>query len=316
MNKALMKVYITKKIITLIFVILFSTYAYSIENQILYKIDNEIITSIDLEREINYLSALNPNIKNLEKNRVKKLSMNSLIREKIKLNELLKYIDSIDVEEQYLNLLVESMFLKLELNSFEEFTEYLKRNGVKIQDVKKKLKIEIAWNQLIYSKFSKNLKIDKAQIKKNLLSKDNLFINNYLLSEILFNVSNTGNYEEKFNLIKKDIGEKGFKNAALIHSVSETSSLGGNIGWIDENTLNIKIKEKISKLKINQYTKPIKVPAGFLILKLNDIKKIKKNINLDEEIEKIVKVKTNQQLNQFANIYFNKIKKDIKIDEL
>ena len=316
MNKALMKVYITKKIITLIFVTLFSTYAYSIENQILYKIDNEIITSIDLEREINYLSALNPNIKNLEKNRVKKLSMNSLIREKIKLNELLKYIDSIDVEEQYLNLLIESMFLKLELNSFEEFIKYLKRNGVKIQDVKEKLKIEIAWNQLIYSKFSKNLKIDKEQIKKNLLSKDNLFINNYLLSEILFNISNTNNFEEKFNLIQKDISEKGFKNAALIHSISETSSLGGNIGWIDENTLNIKIKEKISKLKINQYTAPIKVPAGFLIIKLSDIKKIKKNINLDEEIEKIVKVKTNQQLNQFANIYFNKIKKDIKIDEL
>ena len=316
MNKALMKVYITKKIITLIFVTLFSTYAYSIENQILYKIDNEIITSIDLEREINYLSALNPNIKNLEKNRIKKLSMNSLIREKIKLNELLKYIDSIDVEEQYLNLLIESLFLKLELNSFEEFNEYLKRNDVKIQDVKKKLKIEIAWNQLIYSKFSKNLKIDKAQIKKNLLSKDNLFINNYLLSEILFNITNISNFEEKFNLIKKDISEKGFKNAALIHSISETSSLGGNIGWIDENTLNTKIKEKISKIKISQYTEPIKVPAGFLILKLNDIKKIKKNINLDEEIEKIVQVKTNQQLNQFANIYFNKIKKDIKIDEL
>ena len=45
------------------------------------------------------------------------------------------------------------------------------------------------------------------------------------------------------------------------------------------------------------------------------LKKLKKNINLDKEIEKIVKVKTNQQLNQFANIYFNKIKKDIKIDE-
>ena len=179
----------------------------------------------------------------------------------------------------------------------------------------KKLKIEIAWNQLIYSKFSKNLKIDKEQIKNNLLLKDNLFVNNYLLSEILFNVSSTNNFEEKFNLLKKDNSEKGFKTAALIHSISETSSLGGNIGWIDENTLNIKIKEKISKLKINQYTAPIKVPSGFLIIKLSDIKKIKKNINLDKEIEKIVKVKTNQQLNQFANIYFNKIKKDIKIDE-
>ena len=310
-----MIIYTIKKLSSFIFVIFFCTYAYSLENKILIKIDNDIITLIDLEKEINYLTALNPNIKNLEKNRIRKLSMNSLVREKIKLNELLKYMEVVDIENEYLDLLVESMFLKLGLNSTEEFIDYLKRNNVEIQEVNEKLKIEIAWNQLIYSKFSKNLKIDKEQIKKNLLSKDNLFINSYLLSEILFNVINTNNFEEKFNLIQKDISEKGFKNAALIHSISETSSLGGNIGWIDENTLNIKIKEKISKLKINQYTAPIKVPSGFLIIKLSDIKKIKKNINLDKEIEKIVKVKTNQQLNQFANIYFNKIKKDIKIDE-
>ena len=315
MNKKLMITYSTKKISILIFIILFSTCVYSLENKILLKVDNDIITSIDLETEINYLSALNPNLKNLEKDRVKKLSMNSLIREKIKLNELLKYVDSIDVEEQYLNILIESMFIKLGLNSLDEFIQYLNRNNVKIQEVNEKLKIEIAWNQLIYSKFSENLKIDKEQIKKDLLLKDNLFINNYLLSEILFRVNKTSSFEEKFNLIKKDINDKGFKNAALIHSISETSSLGGNIGWIDENTLNFKIKEKISKLKINQYTTPIQVPAGFLILKLNDIKKIKKSFDLNEEIEKIIKIKTNEQLNQFANIYFNKIKKEIKIDE-
>ena len=289
MNKKLMTIHTTKKISILIFIILFSTCVYSLENKILLKIDNDIITSIDLEAEINYLSALNPNLKNLEKDRVKKISKNSLIREKIKLNELLKYVDSIDVDEQYLNILIESMFIKLGLNSLEEFVQYLKRNNVKIQEVNEKIKIEIAWNQLIYSKFSENLKIDKEQIKKDLLLQDNLFINNYLLSEILFRVSKTNSFEEKLNLIKKDIKDKGFKNAALIHSISETSSLGGNIGWIDENTLNIKIKEKISKLEINQYTLPIQVPAGFLILKLNDIKKIKKSFDLDEEIEKIVK---------------------------
>ena len=310
-----MIIYTIKKLSSLIFVILFCTYAYSLENKILIKIDNDIITLIDLEKEINYLTALNPNIKNLEKNRIRKLSMNSLVREKIKLNELLKYMEVVDIENEYLDLLVESMFLKLGLNSTEEFIHYLKRNNVEIQEVNEKLKIEIAWNQLIYSKFSKNLKIDKNQIKKDLLSKDNLYINSYLLSEILFNVNNMNNFKKKLNLIQNDINEKGFKNAALIHSISETSTLGGNIGWINENTLNLKIKDKISNLKIGQYTKPIQVPAGFLILKVNDVKKIKKNFDLDEEIEKIIKVKTNQQLNQFANIYFNKIKKEIKIDE-
>ncbi|WP_440656382.1 peptidylprolyl isomerase [Candidatus Pelagibacter sp. HIMB1509] len=308
--------YTIKKLSFLILIILFCSYANSLENKILLKIDNDIITSIDLEKEINYLTALNPNIKNLEKKRVLKLSMDSLVREKIKHKELLKYIDKLDVEEQYLNILMESMIVKLGLNSKEEFNQYLKRSSVDIKEVNKKLKIEIAWNQLIYSKFSKNLKIDKNKIKKNLMSEDNLITNSYLLSEILFDLKNMNNFKKKLDLIKNDINEKGFENAALIHSISESSSLGGNVGWINENTLNSKIKNEISKLSINQYTKPIQVPAGFLILKVNDIKKIKKKFNLNEEIEKIVKVKTNQQLNQFANIYFNKIKKEIKIDEL
>ena len=138
-----MIIYTIKKLSSFIFVIFFCTYAYSLENKILIKIDNDIITLIDLEKEINYLTALNPNIKNLEKNRIRKISMNSLVREKIKLNELLKYMEVVDIENEYLDLLIESMFLKLGLNSTEEFIDYLKRNNVEIQEVNEKLKIEI-----------------------------------------------------------------------------------------------------------------------------------------------------------------------------
>ena len=39
-------------------------------------------------------------------------------------------------------------------------------------------------------------------------------------------------------------------------------------------------------------------------------------MNIDSELKKLIKIKTNQQLNQFSNIYFNKIKKDIKIEKI
>ena len=39
----------------------------SIENKILFKIDNEIITSVDVDNEINYLTALNPDLQKLNK---------------------------------------------------------------------------------------------------------------------------------------------------------------------------------------------------------------------------------------------------------
>ena len=72
----------------------------------------------------------------------------------------------------------------------------------------------------------------------------------------------------------------------------------------------------IKKLKIGEHTSPILVPGGFLILKLLDLKEVNKKFDIENEVEKIVKEKTNQQLNRFSNIYFNKVKKDIVINEL
>ena len=64
-----------------------------------------------------------------------------------------------------------------------------------------------------------------------------------------------------------------------------------------------------------EYTKPITVPGGFLVLKIDKIKKEKININIEKKINEITNIKKNDQLNQFSKMYFNKIKKDIKIDE-
>ena len=51
--------------------IIFGLHNYSncFENKIIYKINNEIITTIDLKNEINYLLALNPNLKRLNNKR-------------------------------------------------------------------------------------------------------------------------------------------------------------------------------------------------------------------------------------------------------
>ena len=121
---------------------------------------------------------------------------------------------------------------------------------------------------------------------------------------------------KKFLLIDKSIKEINFAQTALAYSISDTANKGGNLGWISESILSEQIYKKIKKLKIGEHTNPILVPGGFLILKLLDFKEVNKEFNIENEIQKIVKEKTNQQLNRFSNIYFNKVKKDIVIDEL
>ena len=121
---------------------------------------------------------------------------------------------------------------------------------------------------------------------------------------------------EKYEKIIKTIKEKSFNSAALTYSTSDTSNTGGNLGWIDENSLNKKLREILSSMKENEFTEPITIPGGFMILNIRKIKEIELIKNIDEEVNKVINLQKNIQLNQFSKMYFNKIKKGIQINEI
>ena len=299
-----------------IFILFFNQNLFSLENKIILRIDNIIITSLDIKNEKRYLSALNPNIKNLNEETIYELSKNSLIRENIKKLKLFKNTKKIELDEEYLNKIIESRYRSLGLSTLKEFKKYLNENNIKIETVNKKITIEAVWNQLIYKKFFIKVKIDKNNLKKEiLLNKTKSVAKEFLLNEIIFNVENEPNLEKKYKKIQKSIDEIGFENTASIYSISDTAKIGGKLGWIEENVLNSKIKNKILKLKPKEYTQPISLPGGFLIIQLKKIKEIQKKINIEQELVKKINSETNKQLNQFSNIFFNKVKKEININE-
>jgi len=299
-------------VITIIFFIFINiTQAY--ENKILFRVNNEIVTSVDILNEINYLNSLNEDIKNLQKEKVFQIAKNSLIREKIKEITLLKIFEEIKLDNNDFNKSLMNSYSNFNINNIDELNQYLKKFSLDIKKIEKKITINALWNQIIYSRFSKNIKIDINRLKEDILKDDKK--TEFLLSEIVFNLEINESLEKKFDLITKSILQDGFENSALIYSVSDSSTNGGNLGWIKESSINKKIKNEISKLEINEFTSPITIPGGFLILKLNDIKKTEREIDLKNELQTIIRVKTNDQLNQFSNIFLNKIKKDIIISE-
>ena len=288
----------------------------ALENKIVTKIENEIITTLDIENEKNYLKALNPNIKNIDEKRLNLISKNSLIREKIKENEILKYTDEIKLNEKFLNELVKQRYSRLNLNDKDQFLNYIKKNNIDIETIEKKLSIEAIWNQLIYQKFSKKIKIDKIKLKNEIKIKFAEGEKNFLLSEILFKINNKKNLNKKYAEIIKDINKENFESAALIHSISDSSGLGGKLGWIKESSLNETINSELINLQKGDISKPIFTSNGYLILKIDEIEYIKKNYDEEKELNELIKLKTNQQLNQQSIIYFNKIKKNTNINEL
>ena len=305
------------KIILNIFLILsFLSTSYSIENKILFKIDNEIITTIDIYEESKILSLMNPNIKNLEDQKIFEIAKNSLINEKIKKKEILKNFNEIDVDQKYIDNALKSNFDKIKIDNLEEFKSLLKKNNISYENFKNKISIQILWNQIILNKFSTKIKINKDELKNEILKSNNKITKSYLLSEIVFNIEKNNQLDEKYALIKNDIEKLGFSNAAIIHSISSSKSNNGNIGWIKENQVNTTIRNELIKLNKGEFSKPILSTSGFIILKIEDLLEIKNTINVDEELKKLIIIRSNQQLDQFSNIYFNKLEKDTLVNAL
>jgi peptidyl-prolyl cis-trans isomerase SurA len=305
------------KIILILVLLIINTVTYAKERVfIIYNINNDLITNVDLKKETQYLIALNNQLKNLSTNKILNIAKDSILRETVKKIEIEKYFD-LKKNNPIVDNYIKNFYTKLNLNNEIEFQEYLQSNGLTMNFVKKKIQIEVEWNKLIYSKFKNQLNIDKEKIRKEILmdkneEKEKL----YLLSEIVFEIDNQNNLNEKKNNINNSINEIGFKNSANIYSISDSSKFGGQIGWVSEKDLSKKIFTKINNLKVGEQTLPINMGASFLILKIDDIKFEKKLIDVKQVLSNKIEIETERQLQRFSKIYFNQVKINTNINEL
>ncbi len=289
------------------------------EVKIVMKINNSIITNTDIDREIDYLLALNDDLSKIKNEEVLEIAKDSLIREKIKKNEIDRYLDFEKFQnDKIINPIIKNIYTRIGYKNESEFNDYLKSFDISFEEVKKKIKIEVLWNQLIAEKFSNQIILDEEKMKKKISDEKMNYKDmiEYDLSEIVFNASN----DEEFNFKKKEI-EKiiqtiSFETAANKFSVSDTANFGGNIGKVNENQLSEIVKSELKKLEINDYTTPINLGNSFIIIKIN--KKKINNLKIDESelLKKLIDVERKKQYENFSLIYFNKIKLNSQINEL
>ena len=303
------------------FLILIFSFNYNIkakEIKILYKLENEIITNQDLISELNYLIALNNNLKSLEKRKLNQIAINSIIKEKIKYLELIKYFKIDDNNEEVDKIVFKELYNRLNLNDIDSLNKYFLSYDLNLDLVKFKIKIELFWNKLIYDKYYNKISVNKSDLKNKILKnfKQQKTVDEYFLKEILFSLEENENLIDKYNNILKTIEDTGFENAANIFSISNTSKFGGEIGWISKLQLSNKITDEIDKIEIGGITNSIPIGNGYLIIKVDDKRKIKSKIDIDKETAILVQKETDRQLNQHSVNFFNKLKKNIFIYEL
>ena len=305
-----------KTIILVLILFLLNNFSYSkINLQIIMKVNDQIVTSYDLEKESNYLLALNPKLKEISENDLLKLAKRSIVKEMIKKSEILKYKE-LNLDNTQINNVLENIIQNLNFSDLSQLENYLNDLNISIVDIKEKIEIENQWKNLIYNKYSKSIKIDKNNLidKIEKISKEEFSLE-YNLSEIVFNNKLNISLEESSKKILESIEINGFENTANLYSMADSSKTGGRIGWVKKNNLSFEINRELQNLKISSHSNPIKIGNNYLILKINDIRKVTVEFNKQKELDKMIMSETSKQLDKFSNIIYNKIKLNSIISE-
>ena len=307
-----------KKKFLFISIFIFSFFFSNLSNSeisIVASVEDEVITNHDVLLESRYLMILNPNIQKLSKDQIINLAKKSLIKEIIKKKEINKIVD-IDKDKISAKKYLENFFQKLNFESEEQFEKELyNKKTYNLEEVLEKIKIELLWNELIFSKYRNQVKIDREAISKKIKKIKNKKQKEFFLSEIIFKKKNNISLKDLIEEIKVSINEIGFSNTATIYSLGESAKIGGKVGWVSQNKLTKKISDELNQINENEYSNVIKLNNNFVILKIEEIRENEIEINEKKEIENIIQSETNKQLNQFSRIFFDKSKINYMINE-
>lgn len=282
---------------------------------ILLTINGEIITNYDVNKEGDYLQILNPNLRQLKKDKIFQIARDSLVREIIKKNEIKKIFD-LKKKNPHVDDYFKNLYTRLNFDNQNDFKDFLiTSSDYSVEEVKEKLKIEIMWNQLIHFKYSDQVNINKEKLLKKINVLENQTMKEYLLFEIVFKKKKGQNFKSLIENINISILENGFENTANIFSISDSSKFGGKVGWVNENNLSEVISSELKNIKEGEITNLINIGNNFLILKVEKIRESEISINKEEELNKMINFETNKQLNQFSKIFFDKSKINYSINE-
>ena len=274
-----------------------------------YKVNDDLITNYDIAKEAKYLAALNTELQDIDQNQLLDIGKKSLIREKIKKYELEKYYE-INYETTAVDGYIENFKKRLGFENNSNFETYLINYETNIDEIKKKLIIELTWNKMILEFYQDSILIDEKKISETLEKtiKEKKIQKSFELNEIIFSEKNNEEFLKKYKKIVIDIENLGFEKAAAIHSISGTANVGGDIGWVSQNQLTEKINNEIKNLDLGNYTKPINTAGGSIILQLKNIKNILvEDIDRELELSKIINAEKTRQLNQFSIVHFKKV---------
>ena len=257
--------------IILLSIFLLTSSKAELTNKVIMSVGNEIITNYDMDRETKYLSIITVGqFKNLDNQEAKNIATESLIKDKIKLNTLANY-NNIIVTDEMVNNQIEQTFRSFGFKNIEDFKSYLTYEEYNFDEFRKKILLELKWNQLVYQFYKNQIVINKEKIDKQIktIISEQKKIKEYLIYEIF--VENTkikkldeenekvlteNNIAEKEDNVVND-GKDG-KDEIIIEAESVSYDNKENIIDTEKSEKKAIDVKSIDKITVNDIIKNIK----------------------------------------------------------
>ena len=253
-----------------------------ISDSLFMTIGDKAIAQSDIVNEIKILLILNNESYSEEKREeLHRLSIQSIIKRKIREIEI-ERTGFFEFSQQDVNYELKRLANNINVD-LETLKNICESNELDFAIIEKNIQINLAWNSLIFQLYKDKISIDSDEIDEQLRISQGKKTEEYLISEIMIKPVEKNMVESEIKKLKDKIKIEGFESVAKRLSISKSALNGGDLGWLNENSISDEIKPKIVNTPVGELSKPILLPNGILLFQIRNKRKIDYNLILEEK---------------------------------
>lgn len=236
-------------------------------------VNDTVISGYDLDQRLGLVVAtagVPPTPENIE--RIRPQILRALIDETLQIQEARE--NNITVPDDDINAAIERLGARngMSLTQIEAFLESV---NVNIDTLRSQVYAELAWNQLVQSRFGPRVTVTDSEIDtvlERIVSQSERA--SYLVSEILISVENPEEEAEARSaaqqLVEQLRAGGDIRAIATQFSQAPTAANGGDAGWVLDGQLGDELNAALRRLEVGEVSGPIRTASGYHILQLRD----------------------------------------------
>tara|TARA_Y100000590_G_scaffold292934_1_gene329908 strand:- start:6537 stop:7469 length:933 start_codon:yes stop_codon:yes gene_type:complete len=283
-----------------------------IKDSLFMTVGNNPVTRSDIVNEIKIILILNnESYSDDKREQLQNLAVKSIIKRNVKQIELDRH-DYLEYSKEDLKSELERLATKISVD-VETLKNICASNELDFSLIENQIKVELYWNSLIFQLYKNRLKVDSKEIDEKLKKIQNKKIQEYLISEILFTITEEDKLDSEIAEMIKKINIEGFENVARNSSISESGIKGGDLGWLNENVISEKMKSTILETPVGQLSKPVVLRNGVLIFKIRDRREVKESLSLEQSKNILVNSEKTKILKMHSASHFDRVRRTITV---